>query len=176
MKVLPSQSECIKVATIGKPYGGEGVMNVMHGQDIGYDILSKCKVFFLLITNKLVPFTIEQCSKKNNHMYVKFYDIETVEQAEEIQGMPIYIVNDFEDEDEEESHYLLGYTIYSDQERIGTIEDVIEYPMHAVFEVVTADNNSVLIPFAEDLIQNIDEEAETITMTIPEGLLDLEDN
>ena len=56
---------------------------------------------------------------------------------------------------------------------IGTITAVDDSTENVLFELLTADGREVLLPASDDLIAEVDNAAQTITMTIPEGLLEL---
>ena len=45
--------------------------------------------------------------------------------------------------------------------------------MNPLFEVLSTEGKSLLVPVADDLIQSYDTEAQTITMSIPQGLLEI---
>jgi 16S rRNA processing protein RimM len=79
----------------------------------------------------------------------------------------------FEDKDEIEASALIGFT-YTDEVRgeIGVIEDIQDYSGNVVL-VLDINGQEVLIPFADENFIAIDEDNKSITMTTPEGLIDL---
>ena len=56
---------------------------------------------------------------------------------------------------------------------IGKIVAVDETTVNTLFEVNTPEGEEILIPATDELIVATDTEAQTITMRIPAGLLDL---
>ena len=77
---------------------------------------------------------------------------------------------DAEDVDSE----FVGYSVVDvkNQQTIGIIQEVIVYSMNVVLDVLRPNKTSVLIPFAEELVKDINESDKKIVMEIPEGLLD----
>ena len=107
-------------------------------------------------------------------MFVKFEDIQSLEKAEMYCGSKIYLEQGENTEEESIDSDLVGFSVIDSNtlENIGTIQEVITYSMNTVFDVKQKNNNSVLIPFAEALFKGIDEAAKTITMEIPDGILE----
>ncbi len=56
---------------------------------------------------------------------------------------------------------------------IGTALSINEMPGQNLLEVAREDASSVLIPIVDEFIDDIDEDAQTIFVSIPAGLLDL---
>jgi 16S rRNA processing protein RimM len=79
------------------------------------------------------------------------------------------------DEDEYLWEELTGFkVIASDGELLGTVEGLVEFGAQDNLCVVTPDNaeqpGEWLLPFIEDVILTIDEEAETIEVELLEGM------
>ncbi len=68
-----------------------------------------------------------------------------------------------------------GFTIFdaADGTRVGCITAIDDSTDNTLFTVNTPDGRDIFIPFAEELVTDIDPEAETVTMAIADGLLDL---
>lgn len=68
-----------------------------------------------------------------------------------------------------------GYRVLdADGSEVGVISGVnLSSEDNPLFEVSTPDGRTVLVPVADELIQNYDPDAKTISINIPEGLLDL---
>lgn len=85
---------------------------------------------------------------------------------------------DHEDADDLTAGDLIGYKLIDEAQQppqeIGTIADVREMTAdNWLFEVTTAAGREVFVPIADELITDIDHDTETVTMELPEGLLDL---
>jgi len=71
-------------------------------------------------------------------------------------------------------HQLIGLTVVTDDGRtIGTVQQIYETGPNELLEVRTQSGKPVLIPFTERIVTAIDTEAGTLTVSPPEGLLDV---
>lgn len=169
---FPLIEQCQSIGYVAKPYGGNGTVLIAL-KAIESKELTKRKYVLLDIQHKLVPFFIEKCICKNNNVYLNFSDIHSVDDAEKIAGMRIYI-EQTDDDENDDAHGFVSYTLFNAPHTfVGTITDVLEYPMQLLLEVETANNSQILIPLVDEFIVEIDEQKRSIIMNIPEGLLEL---
>ena len=112
-----------------------------------------------------VPFFIESYQEKGNRLIVKFEDVDTLAEAEELVGRDVTFQLD-EDDDEDS---LIGLKVRDARTRkiIGTVVDFSDYGGNTLITVET-DGGDVLIPIHEDLIVSIHKDV--MTLDIPEGL------
>lgn len=134
-------------------------------------------VLFAEISGKMVPFftaTYKLHTNSTGNFY--FDDIDHIDKAQQLVKKKIYLPLDkMPDRSEDEFHYndLKGF-IVSDETHgeLGEIIEVNEYPQQFVATLLYQ-NKEVLFPLNDDMIVEIDEEERTITVDLPEGLLDL---
>ncbi len=68
---------------------------------------------------------------------------------------------------------MIGFRIIDqDGKNIGIISDIDDSTTNILFIVSDSDGKSFYIPAAEDLITNLDLNAKSISMDLPEGLID----
>jgi 16S rRNA processing protein RimM len=82
------------------------------------------------------------------------------------------------DDDEPSPSDFIGYKVLTHcdtPQMIGTVEDYYDYPNNPLFQVLTADDQEILLPVNEDFIVAIDEEQEALYVEFPEGFLDIFD-
>lgn len=127
------------------------------------------------------PFLVESVRPKGaSTSLLKIAGVETSEDAAELVNHTIYTaaddLNNYLGEDEEGmfASDFEGYTLLdTDNNRIGVIEGVnLNSEDNPLFEVAS-EKGTVLVPVADELIISYDPEARTITMNLPEGILDL---
>ena len=153
MKVLKSWGSAGEVV-LSRPADSPQDLNVQEPVFIEFDGLP-------------VPFYFESLQEKGNRLIVKFEDVDTLAQAEELVGREVR----FAAEEEEEEDTLIGLRVRDSRTRriIGEIVDFSDYGGNIVLTVETEDRGEVLLPLHEELIVNI--HGEVITLDIPEGLL-----
>lgn len=172
-KEIPEINNCLEIGYISRPHGKDGEV-LLSIKNVDYEDIQDLPYLFLCRQERLVPFFIEKATIKSNSFFVKFEDINTLEKAEQYCGTKVYIESDEEQDDDIQDNDLVGFSVidFDTKATIGTIQEVIAYSLNVVFDVKKGDGSSVLIPFAEDLLKEINEELRTITLEIPDGILE----
>ena len=149
-----------------KSWGAAGEVVLSRPADSPQD-LNVQEPVFIEFDGLPVPFYFESLQEKGNRLIVKFEDVDTLAQAEELVGREVR----FAAEEEEEEDTLIGLRVRDSRTRriIGEIVDFSDYGGNIVLTVETEDRGEVLRPLHEELIVNI--HGEVITLDIPEGLL-----
>jgi 16S rRNA processing protein RimM len=164
--------EVYKIGRLGKSHGVKGEVSFQFDDDI-FDRVD-ADYLVLDIDGILVPFFMEEYRFRNDSVcLVKFCDIDTQQRAQELTGCDVYFPRALAEEAEDVPSLasLVGFEIVdaSNRKVIGTIADIDDSTVNILFEM----ENGMLIPANDDLIEDIDAEQRTITMNIPEGLLDI---
>lgn len=173
-KEIPTIEQCLEIGTISRPQGKDGEVLVSL-KNIEQEDFKNFRFVFLCRQERLVPFFMEKVTIKSNSVFVKFEDFTSMEKAESYCGTKIYIENCDDSEDSQGSDLELeGYTIVdaSTNKEIGVVQEMIAYSINIVLDIRKIDNTSVLIPFADDLLKQFDEEHKKIVLEIPDGILD----
>lgn len=170
---IPNISDCEEIAVITRPHGVDGEV-LVSVKNVDYEDFKDFGFVFFQLQERLVPFFIEKVTIKSNSLFVKFEDIQTIEKAELYCGTKIFMEFDSESSEEEIDSELVGFTIIDakNKQKIGVVQEVIVYSMNVVLDVLQTNNTSVLIPFADELVKDFNEDDKKIIMEIPEGLLD----
>ena len=169
-------SDVYKIGTITKAHGlrGEVVFNFTD------DIFDTVDADYLIIEvdGILVPFFISEYRfRSDSSALMKFDDIDSVEQAQQIIGCDVFFENSKAVEANEEEmslHYFIGFRMLEEKEgEIGVITDIDDQTDNWLFVVERKNGDEVLVPAQDAFIVDINHEERTITMDLPIGLLDL---
>ncbi len=77
------------------------------------------------------------------------------------------------DEGEFYFHEIIGCTVYTDEgEEVGTIHEILAPGANDVWVVKDSRGKDVLIPYIEQIVKEVDIEAQKVIITPMEGLLD----
>ncbi|MCH7231728.1 ribosome maturation factor RimM [Glycomyces sp. L485] len=100
------------------------------------------------------------------------------EAAEALRGTELSVDIDPEEieVDDEEFHdtQLVGLSVVAaDGEVVGTVSRIDHGPAHETLVVKRRGTHPALIPFVEEMITEVDLDAEAITVDLPQGLLEL---
>ena len=168
------ENEHFYLGTISRKFSFKGEVVLQINPDLGY-FPQNLKSVFVDIQQKRIPFFIEftKAHKKNN-LRVKFEDVNTEAEANELVKRDVFALKSEINLDEEFSlKDLIGYEAYDDEDTlIGEIIGLNTSTPQILFEL-TSERGPLLIPYNEDWILEIDEENKDIYFELPEGLLDL---
>lgn len=162
--------------TIGRVAGKHGFHGelVLHFENDNFaKAIAKGDFLFVVIDGKGVPFLIENYLPKRR--IVKLQDVNSPEDASEIEGLPVQTENVIqkEESDEFDPAILVGWQLLNaDDSVFGEIMATEEYPAGTMLLIKTQ-NKEVLIPLEPDWILELNEETQILVMEIPEGLSDL---
>lgn len=164
------------VGSFAGPHGYNGKINV------GIKLPKNAQFTFpepvyVYIQHTLVPFFIESVVPKGQKYIVKLRDIDSEAQAQAFRNKEIFIDEKLYNTLMEDCNPLLkligfGVTDVLHGE-IGVLDEVLEYPGQDILKVIGPSNEEILIPANEHFITATDKKNRVITVSTPEGLLDL---
>ena len=173
-----TDSEIIEIGKFGKTHGVHGEINAMLDEDVDIELLERIVV---KVDGINVPFFINSLRPRHGETVIlSIDDVDSDKAASMFVNCPIYalVADNVKDvEDDGEGMYasdLIGYTIvHADGRPVGKITDINDSTENALFIVKIPHGESVYIPIANDLIDEINTEKKYIVMTLPEGILEL---
>lgn len=165
------EEEVYKIGRLGKTHGVRGEVSFLFDDDV-FD-RTDADYLILRVDGILVPFFIEEYRFKSDaNAIMKFEGLDTQERARELTGCDVYFPRSLAEGDDSISwSVLVGFDILEAQsgKTIGRIASIDDNTLNILFCL----DDGRLIPASDDLITAIDQQARTITMHIPEGLLEL---
>ena len=166
------QEEVYKIGRLGKSHGVRGEVSFLFDEDV-FDRVD-ADYLILDIDGILVPFFIEEYRfRSDTTALMKFEGIDTQERARELTGCDVYFPRNLAASDDDSISWsaIVGFDIIdaSTEKSIGRIASIDDSTLNILFCL----EDGHLIPASEDLITQIDQQARTITMHLPAGLLDL---
>lgn len=132
---------------------------------------------FLLIGGRLVPFFMERIELQANGKFIlKFEDLNTLEEAERLKGMELYLPLEALPELEEGQFYfheVVGYTVVD--QRLGELGTVKEFYDLELQDLVAMEyqGHEVLIPVQDEIVLRADKATLKLYVNLPDGLLDI---
>lgn len=161
-----------EIGVIVKPHGLKGAVVVKA--EVAYN--AQFRGFELLYLNQfesMVPYAIEDLAVLSTTTFkLTLRGVNSVEKAEALRGTPIFQQNDllsFSDEVD-----WVGMTVVSkDGNDIGKVVDTVENKAQLLLVVQSKTVEEQYIPLVEAFIVEMDLKEGTITLDLPEGLLDL---
>lgn len=166
------KEDVFKIGRLGKSHGVKGDISFPFDDDV-FDRV-EADYLILDIDGILVPFFIEEYRFRNDTTaIIKFEGVDSQERARELTGCDVYFPRELADNAEDGLSWsaIVGFYILEAQsgKAIGRIASIDDSTLNILFCL----EDGRLIPATDDLITAIDQQARTITMHIPEGLLEL---
>ncbi len=170
--------EYTDIGRINKPHGLDGELKATIDERFWSDI-ANIDAFFVEQRGQKIPFFIEYLRGKGS-LILKFEEVETKEEARSFTNKRLYLRREDISLTEEEINdkgleysFLEGYELIEvDLGTVGRIESVEDFPQQEMAKV-DANGNLILIPLLKVWITNINKENKTITMSLPDGLLEV---
>lgn len=169
---LTGDGGAYKIGQIGRTHGVKGEVTFSFTDDV-WD-RAEAEYLFLRVDGILVPFFLEEYRfRSDTTALLKFLDYDSANDVQFLVGcevfFPFALTPERSDEDEYTWRYFTGFSLIDEKAgRIGTIDSVDDSTENVLFRV-----GELLIPAAEAWIKDINHRERTISMSLPEGLLDL---
>ena len=169
------KEDCFYLGKIAKTHGLKGEVTIKLDADDPSAYL-EMKHFFLVINKVLTPFFVEKITPNGDKFFVQVQDVKTVEQAQNLVGKSVYLPLEMLPKLSGKQFYyheIVGFTVVDTEKgELGPVTEVLEYPTQAILQVMK-DKKEVLIPILDQVIQNVDRDKKILTITAPEGLIDM---
>ena len=159
-----------RIAQVLKSNGRDGEL-LMSFVGIAPEDIDPQEPVFIEFDGLPVPFYFESFTPRGtSRALVRLTGVHSLTDADELAGAAVYAADDLYEDEEED---LTGWTVLdADGTRVGTVAAHEDIPGNPCIWVETG-HGEVLVPLHEELVLDVDEQKQTLRMTIPEGLLNL---
>jgi 16S rRNA processing protein RimM len=167
--------EYTKIGRIANTHGLDGRLSLNH--TLPAAAFRKLKHVFIELRNEsYIPYFIEQAKEiDESTALVYFDDTDSVEEARKLTGKNIYIETSLIQQISPNSlpANLDGFMVHDKNIGvIGAVENIFETPGQVLATIIYK-GKEVIIPLIDSTIQSIDGARKTISVNLPEGLLDV---
>jgi len=176
MNIL-KEEDCVRIGTFRKPHGYSGTLQLYFDPQWEFS-LEKAEILMTLTDGLIVPWFVSREGIRIVSSQTALVDLEWIENevsAKKICGNPVLIEKDkiSHDQEMDYSSEWCDYLIYDESGNYtGKIKSEENYAGNTVWIVLTTKGEQ-LIPYHSDLIRSVDQEAKTVVMAIPAGLLEI---
>jgi len=171
-----NQKDFYFLGRILKTHGNKGQVMVHLDVD-DPDTYSRLESVFLDLHGERIPFFIRSVEMKHNRKAVfQFQDFDTLEDAESLQGLEMYLPiaelpalkgNQFY------FHEITGFGVVDKNHgNIGIVEDILELPHQSLFQVRFGEKE-ILIPIVDEIILKVDRKKKLLMVEAPPGLIEI---
>ena len=172
------KDDVVGVGKLLKTHALKGEVNLLLDIDPLY--LEQGNPLLIEIDGIIIPFYAASIRPKGTFSYiVKLEGVDSEKEASQFVNKEVFILKkdlpEWSNEELEEEHDLIGYIVKdldSDQ-NIGEIIEIDDNTSNIILIIRSEDGEEIYIPYSEDFIEGLDDERKTISMNLPEGLLDI---
>lgn len=173
-------TEYLNVGKIVNTQGLKGEVRVISQTDFPELRYKKGTVLTLEQQNKApIQLTIKSHRKHKNFDIVSFEEHSSINDVEKYRDGVLKVAKtELAKLPENEFYYheIIGLTVIDEQgTELGTIKEILSPGANDVWVVQRPKKKDVLLPYIDSVVQTIDLEKGTVTVEIPEGLIDDED-
>jgi len=170
------KEECFYLGKIVSKFSFKGEVLIKLESDDPSQYL-KMESVFVEYNNNLVPFFIDKCKlHKSEMLRVKFEDVDTEQEADDLMRADLYLPLDLLPEMGEDQFYfheIIGFKVIDlNRGEIGMISAINDTTSQALFEI-DFNGKQILIPMNDEFIHKLDKEEKQLIVNTPEGLIDL---
>lgn len=175
METIPKR-DCEKIGFFRKTHGIHGELVLEFEERFEFSV-EEAQRFFVELEGLLVPFFIKKDGlrfRTENTAIVNLDFVETEKYAKRLVGKSVYLyLSEIIDEPEEsfESQFLNYLIIDEKIGNIGIINHVDDFAGNIVLTVLYK-GEELLIPYNENFLLETNENQKTITLNLPEGLIE----
>jgi 16S rRNA processing protein RimM len=162
------------VGTITRSHGLDGSLKV-NVQITGFPALERDEPVFILLQGGPVPFFVEECNQvSSGKLVLKLEDVDSLEQAEKLVGNEVLLERAKLDAPEHDaSNELIGCKVVDSKKgEIGSVSGIMDNPQHPILEI-EFNGKTILVPWVEEIITAVDIGGRIISISAPDGLIDL---
>ena len=166
------EEDVYKIGRLGKTHGVRGEISFLFDDDV-FDRVD-ADYLILKVDGIFVPFFIEEYRFRSDaNAILKFEDIDTQERARELTGCEVYFPRELADSDDDSISWaaIVSFDIIdaATGQPVGRIASIDDSTLNILFEL----ENGKLIPASEELITDVNKDNRTITIDLPQGILDI---
>ena len=163
----------VVVARIGKAHGLKGEVTVQLHTDSPEQRFVPGETFETEPASR-GPLTLRSARVHNGIHLLAFDEAPDRTAAEGLRG--IKLLAEADDLDEDDAWYeedLLGFDVVVAGEKVGVVKALESREVQDLLVVDGVEGYDILVPFVEEIVPEIDEDARVVVVTPPPGLLDL---
>ena len=166
------EEEVYQIGKLGKTHGVKGEISFLFDDDV-FDRVD-ADYLILKVDGIFVPFFMEEYRFRSDaNAIVKFENIDTQERAKELTGCEVYFPRELVGSDSNSISWaaIVGFDIIdaTTGQPVGRIASIDDSTINILFEL----EDGKLIPASEELITDVNKDNRTITIDLPQGILDI---
>ena len=164
----------VEIGRIVNTCGLKGEVKFISSSDFINERFKKGNIINIYNKDKNIDvnYKVSSFRKNDRFLYVKFSEVNTIEEAELLKESSLLIDSESLKKLDKDSFYyyeLLDMEVYYKDSKIGVISEITDNTRQSLIRV--KGNKEILVPFLDEFIESIDTENKKIVLKNIEGLL-----
>src|SRR5690606_34456577 len=168
-------SDFYSIGKITRPHGLKGEVTLALSLEAPEE-LGSLDVIYIGQAGTPVPYFIDSISVKGAKAYVRFQDMDSLDQATAVSGLEIFLPKADRPTPAESEFYadeVIGFLVSQGEDRtLGTVTEVLQSGLQRLLVVIEGEKE-ILIPVSGPFIQKVDRQRKAILVELPEGFLEI---
>ena len=160
--------ELIEIGQVVNTHGIRGEIKLNPWTDDLYDIEELTRLYY----ENGTEVEIERSRVHKNTVIIKLSGIDAIEDAEKLKGKVLFTEKTPLPDGRYYIKDLIGLDAIENEEKIGTLTDVLNTGANDIYEIKLNDGQKIYIPVIDGVVNDVDLENKKIYISIPDGLLD----
>ena len=160
--------ELIEIGQVVNTHGIRGEIKLNPWTDDIYDIEELTRLYY----ENGTEVEIERSRVHKNTVIIKLSGIDAIEDAEKLKGKVLFTEKTPLPDGRYYIKDLIGLDAIENEEKIGTLTDVLNTGANDIYEIKLNDGQKIYIPVIDGVVNDVDLENNKIYISIPDGLLD----
>lgn len=160
--------ELIEIGQVVNTHGIRGEIKLNPWTDDIYDIEELTRLYY----ENGTEVEIERSRVHKNTVIIKLSGIDAIEDAEKLKGKVLFTEKTPLPDGRYYIKDLIGLDAIENEEKIGTLTDVLNTGANDIYEIKLNDGQKIYIPVIDGVVNDVDLENKKIYISIPDGLLD----
>ncbi len=164
--------EYFRIGVITEPHGVHGEVKVYPTTDDAAH-LKKVKEYYMNTAEGMELFHLQGMKLQNDRIILKFKEITDRDMAEKLRKKELFVDRAHAVPLNEDEYYisdLEGLDVYENDEKIGTLAEVLRTGANDVYRIERTDGSEVMLPAIKQCILNVDIKEGRIDVSVMEGL------
>ncbi|MCX8492581.1 MAG: ribosome maturation factor RimM [Cyclobacteriaceae bacterium] len=167
------KQDCYKIGYVAKAHGLKGEVTIIVTEPVDLDPIESV---FIEQKNTLVPYFIKDLSDRGDKAFVKFEEINSIEQANGLKGCSLYLLKEARPKLKRGEFYddeIVGFAV--EDELTGILGNITEVSTNGPNKLLVVNylGKEALIPTNGPFIKSVNKTKKLVKVELPEGFLDI---
>jgi 16S rRNA processing protein RimM len=168
-------NSCFKLGFVLRTHGLKGEVTISLEEDTPSNF-SSIPTVFLETDNRLVPYFIHSISIQGKKAFVKFEDVNSIEEAEKLVKRSIFLQKSARAKSGPSEFYndeIIDFKVID--EEMGDLGNVVDIMQAGANRLLVIDHGGkeVLVPVNSPFIISINKRKKIVTVNLPQGFLEI---